>query len=220
MTALTADAVTLGFDGKDLVVLLVERANDPCRGQLALPGGFMEPGERLERTALRELEEETGVVGEHAEQLGVWDAPDRDPRGRTISVAFLVMVRLQDAQPRAASDAAAVRWLPVRRAKRLAFDHDEMLRAGLDRVSAEATTSLLGAELLPQKFTLSQLQAVQEAALGEALYRRNFRRRAQATGLLVPTGERQSGVAHRSAELFRFDRRRLRYRPSFQSVVQ
>jgi 8-oxo-dGTP diphosphatase len=101
--------------------------------------------------------------------------------------------------------------VPVRRARRLAFDHDEMLRSALARLHERAEHALVGAELLPPRFSLAELQALQEAVLGRRLDKRNFRRRALDSGLVVPLGERQDGVAHRRAQLFRFDRRRTRH---------
>jgi 8-oxo-dGTP diphosphatase len=132
--AVTVDAIVFGLDQGVWYVLLVERANDPFQGAYAIPGGFVDMDETLEQGALRELAEETGVTLDHMEQLRVFDAMDRDPRGRTISVAHTAVVEVKDHAPVAASDAKSVRWFPVQELPPLAFDHQEILKVAVDRV--------------------------------------------------------------------------------------
>lgn len=107
-------------------ILLVVRGHDPFRGRLALPGGFVEPGETVETAVRREVEEETGLRPTSVTLLGVYSRPGRDPRGPTVTVAF--RLRGRRSPPRGGSDAAEARWLPLRGLPALAFDHDEIVR--------------------------------------------------------------------------------------------
>lgn len=207
---LAVDCVTLSFDRGALFLLLVERKNPPFQGKRALPGGFVEENESVELAARRELLEETAVETDRVEQLAVFSDPGRDPRGRVVSVAHLALVRRAAAEPRAGSDASSAAWIPIRQAKDLAFDHDQMVALALARLSARAESYVFGEALLPERFTLSDLQALTEVLLGRSLDKRNFRRKVLDTGVLIATGEREQGVAHRAAQLYRFDRRRTR----------
>lgn len=121
----TVDAVLFTEDHQE--VLLIQRKNDPFKGQWALPGGFVEDDENLDTAAVRELEEETGVAPDNLHQFYAFGAPDRDPRGRAISVAYYAVVRKNDFQPEAASDAQAVRWFSLNDLPKLAFDHADIL---------------------------------------------------------------------------------------------
>ncbi|MCC6902056.1 MAG: NUDIX hydrolase [Polyangiaceae bacterium] len=208
--ALAADVVALGFDGSELFVLLIQRENEPFAGSWALPGGFVEPSESAEQAALRELTEETGLTDVSVEQLHTLSQPGRDPRGWVVSVAHLALLRMVDHPPAAGDDARRAEWVPVKRAKALAFDHGLALERALARIRARAERFPFGAELLPEKFTLRDLEALHRAVLGEDLDRRNFRKRVRSWAALVPLDERETGVRHRRARFFRFDGRRMR----------
>jgi 8-oxo-dGTP diphosphatase len=132
--AVTADVVLFGAAAGGLQVLLVERAHDPFAGHWALPGGFVDLDEPLERAARRELEEETGLVVADLDQLAAYGDPGRDPRGHVVTVAYLGLVRKADHLPRAASDAAGAAWWPVAGLPRLAFDHDRVIADGIERL--------------------------------------------------------------------------------------
>ena len=134
----TADIIVFTRIGKALQVLLIRRANPPFQGKWALPGGFVEEDETLEASAMRELEEETGVRGVRIEQLHAFGDPGRDPRGRTISVAFSAFVKADRARVRAGDDAGDARWHPVRRLPPLAFDHRRMIQMALGRMKGRA----------------------------------------------------------------------------------
>lgn len=207
---LAADVVALGFDGAELRVLLIERGHEPYAGKWALPGGFVEENESAEQAAVRELREETGLGDVGVEQLHTFSRPGRDPRGWVVSVAHLALLRLSEHAPSAGDDARRAEWVPVKKAKDLAFDHDEALRLALQRIRARAERFPFGAELLPAKFTLRELQALHRAVLGEALDKRNFRKRALSWQALVPLDDHETGVQHRQARYYRFDGRRLR----------
>jgi len=206
--ALTVDCVVFAIEDEVLKVLLIRRANDPYAGTWALPGGFVDMDETLESAARRELGEETGLEDLFLEQLYTFGQPVRDPRGRVVSVAYYALVNLAGRQVRADSDASAASWFPVDALPDLAFDHREILDTALERVRGKVRYAPLGFELLPRRFTLTELQRLYEIILDTPLDKRNFRRKIQSMGLLVDTGENQRGTSHRAARLYRFDRRR------------
>lgn len=208
--ALTVDCIVFGLDVGDLKVLLIERRHEPFAGRWALPGGFVDVGEAPQQAARRELEEETGLKNLFLEQLHTFGEPGRDPREHVVSVAHYALVNVADARVRAADDARQAAWFPVRRPPPLAFDHAKILRMALDRLEDRLRRQPVGLELLPQTFTLSQLQHVYETILGKEIDKRNFRRRVLRTGLLVETDQTQKEVAHRAARLYRFDVRKYR----------
>lgn len=207
--ALTVDCVIFGWhEGSKLKVLLIERAHEPFQACWALPGGFVEMEEDLERAALRELEEETGVKDVFIEQLYTFGKPDRDPRGRVISVAYYALVNLDEHPVRSASDASRVQWFELAHLPPLAFDHDTILQVAVNRLRAKVRYQPIGFELLPEHFTLSQLQGLYETILGvPAINKRNFRARILKMGVLKEVGK-QVGVAHRPAVLYKFDKKR------------
>ena len=204
--ALTVDCAVFAFAEGCLHVLLIRRGQDPFEGMWALPGGFVDVHETVEAAARRELEEETGLSEIFLDELGTFSALDRDPRERVISIAFVALLR---GIPRVlrGSDAAEARFVPVHELPALAFDHDEILRAARERLRQQFRTRFTCVELLPKKFPLRDLQTLFEAVLGAPIDKRNFRKRMLATGVLVPTGERESAVTHRAAELYRFDKK-------------
>ena len=210
--AVTVDCVVFGLDDELLKVLLIQRDREPFAGRWALPGGFVEAEETLAQAAQRELTEETGVAKVYLEQLASFGDPGRDPRDRVITVAYYWLVRRLDHAPRAASDARAVGWFPASRCPPLAFDHGEIVALARRRLQAKLREQPVGFELLPRKFTLSQIQGVYEAVLGRPLDKRNFRRKLLATGVLRELAETQLGVAHRAARLYQFDAREYRAR--------
>ncbi len=211
--SLTVDCVVFGVtiqSGRpELRVLLVERGESPFEGALALPGGFVRMGESVDDAARRELREETGVERLFLEQLYTFGSIGRDPRGQVVSVAYYALVNLVNHTLQSGTDARAARWVPVDEARGLAFDHDLILATALARLRAKVRYEPIGFEMLPDRFKLSQLQALYEAVLGRRLDKRNFRKRFVAMSLLADAGEERD-VPHRAARLFRFDRRRYR----------
>jgi 8-oxo-dGTP diphosphatase len=185
-----------------LQVLLIERGIPPFQGQWALPGGFVLDRETLEEAARRELEEETGLRDVYLEQLYTFGEPDRDPRGRTIAVAYCALPA--PAEPRAATDAAKAAWYPASRLPKLAFDHAKILKSGLERLRAKVGYSTVGFELLPRQFTLPELQSLYESILERPLDKRNFRKKVLSLGLLKAEGQKRAAGAHRPASLYSF----------------
>lgn len=203
--ALTVDCVVFGLDDSELKVLLIQRALDPFKGRWALPGGFVRVEETVDKAARRELEEETGLKEVFLEQLYTFGTVNRDPRERVVSVAYYALVKLAAHATRAATDAADARWHPVSQVPKLAFDHADILATALARLKGKLRYEPIGFELLPPKFTLSQLQHLYEAVLATGLDKRNFRKKVLGFGLLVPLEETQMTGRHRPAQLFRFD---------------
>jgi 8-oxo-dGTP diphosphatase len=205
--AVTVDCVIFGLEeSSSLKVLLVQRAQEPFQQQWALPGGFVEMEEDLEDAALRELEEETGVRDVYIEQLFTFGHPGRDPRGRVISVAYYALVNRAAHPVQAASDADGADWFAINELPELAFDHGQILEVAIARLRAKVRYQPIGFELLPEVFTLSQLQQLYETILGvPRLNKRNFRSRILRMGVLREVGK-QEGVAHRPATLYSFDK--------------
>jgi 8-oxo-dGTP diphosphatase len=214
--AVTVDCVVFGLDEEDLKVLLIQRDVPPFRGQWALPGGFVRMDEDLEQAARRELREETGVSlpDLYLEQLYTFGAVERDPRFRVVSVAYYALVNLADHRVQAGTDASGAAWFAASDLPKLAFDHAEILSAALRRLKGKVRYEPVGFELLPPKFTLTQLQKLYEIILERPLDKRNFRKKllklAEETGILVELDEVQQDVAHRAARLWRFDEEKYR----------
>jgi len=209
--AVTVDVVMLTLVAVDLAVLCVKRGAPPFKGGWALPGGFVDENEPLALAAARELEEETGVRGVTLEQLGAFGDPGRDPRGHTVSVAFLTFVVAAQHRLRAGDDAADVAWMPLRKLARtrMAFDHARILDVARARMREHlnAPRRTAAFDLVPSRFTLTELQRVHEAVLGRTLDKRNFRARLVARGLVEPVAAAQRTGPHRPAQLYRWKAR-------------
>lgn len=203
--SVTVDVVLFAFRDQDLQVLLVRRKKWPYQDYWAIPGGFIQMDESLEQSALRELQEETGVDDVYLEQLYTFGDPGRDPRTRIISVAYFALVGADQArQVQGSDDAAEARWWPMADLPPLAFDHDRILRYAHQRLRWKLEYTALGFLLLPETFTLSELQEVYQVVLGEQLDKRNFRRKILSTGVLEETAAYREGGSHRPARLYRF----------------
>jgi 8-oxo-dGTP diphosphatase len=208
--ALTVDAVVFGLDAEDLKVLLIRRGLEPFLGRWALPGGFVRVEESLEDAVRRELREEAGIDRLFLEQLYTFGAVDRDPRERVVTVAYYALVKLRDHSIKAATDARDAAWFAVPEARGLAFDHDRILAAALERLKGKVRYQPIGFELLPPQFTLSQLQRLYETILETRLDKRNFRKKILGMDFLIALDEVEKDVAHRAARLYRFDRKKYR----------
>jgi 8-oxo-dGTP diphosphatase len=201
--AVAVDMVIFTVGADDLSVLLVRRRGEPFAGRWAIPGGFVEEDESLDAAAARELREETGVADVYLEQLYTFGEPRRDPRGRVISVAYYALLR-HPPTATAGDDAADARWFPLRDLPPLAFDHAEILVYALSRLRAKVEYTNIVYSLLPDLFTLTELQRVYEIILGRALDKRNFRKKIGSLDLVEPTGGERRDGAHRPAKLYRF----------------
>ncbi len=204
--SVTVDIVAFAFFENDLKVLLVQRRGEPFKDSWALPGGFVRMGEDLPDAAHRELVEETAVEDLYLEQLYTFGEPDRDPRHRVITVSFFSLIASEVAaglRLEAGTDAGDARWWSVYEHPELAFDHARILEYALQRLRWKLEWTGLGFLLLPEEFTLSELQRVYERVLDETLDKRNFRRKFLDLDILEETGNLFKGD-HRPAKLYRF----------------
>ena len=208
--ALTVDCVVFGLDESDLKVMLIQRDISPFEGKWALPGGFVRIEETVEEAARRELQEETGLEKVFLEQLYTFGDVDRDPRERVITVAWYALVRLSDHRVKAATDARAAAWFGMDDLPQLAFDHDRILELAYQRLQNKVRYQPIGFKLLPQKFTLTQLQQLYEIILDRSLDKRNFRKKILSMNVLQELDEVETDVTHRAARLYRFNRQRYR----------
>jgi 8-oxo-dGTP diphosphatase len=179
----------------------------PFQDKWALPGGYVHMDESLEQAARRELAEETHLADLYLEQLYTFGNVDRDPRGRIVTVAYYALVKLGDYQVCGDTDARDAAWFSVDDAAGLAFDHDRILAVARERLRNKVRYEPIGFELLPAKFTLTQLQHLYEIVLGTALDKRNFRKKILSLDVLVGLDEIEKDVMHRAARLYCFDKR-------------
>lgn len=203
--SVTVDVVIFTILDGTLKVLLIKRKAWPFEGEWAIPGGFVQMGESLETAAYRELQEETGVppADVYLEQLYTFGEPERDPRTRVITVAYFALVGADKISPQAASDAADVDWFSVYDPPPLAFDHADILRYALVRLRYKMEYSAVGFQLLPETFTLRQLQDAYEIVLGTKLDKGNFRSRLRKTQVVEPLDD-YIDTGGRPAQLYRF----------------
>ena len=202
--AVTTDCVIFGYDGKELKVLLIERGIEPFKGCWAFPGGFLNMDEDALAGARRELKEETGLEDAFIEQFYTFSEPGRDPRGRVITIAHYALVKIQEVE--GGDDAAQARWFPIGEVPPLAFDHDRILRMAMSRLKERIHFEPVGFELLPDVFTMPQLQNLYEAILEVHFDRRNFASKMLKLGILEDTGDRPAGASSRIPVSYRFNK--------------
>lgn len=202
------DCVVFGFDEGELKLLLLKRGAAPFKGKWALPGGLVQLKEDGEECARRILKEKASIGKIFLEQLYTFSDTDRDPRGRVISIAYYALVKLSDYLVKAGRDTENAEWFPVSEIPKLAFDHNEIVKMAIARLRGKVRYQPIGFELLPAKFTLTQLQHLYEAILGENLDKRNFRKKIEGMGLLTALDEKQTNVAHKAARFYSFDKKK------------
>lgn len=201
--SVTTDCVIFGFDGLKLKVLLVERGIEPYKGRWAFPGGFLRIDEDAETGAMRELLEETGLKTAYVRQLHTFSAPQRDPRERVITIAYYALVQLSEVK--AGDDAAIAQWFSLDNVPALAFDHDLILRTAINELRRQIHFEPIGFELLPDKFTMTQLQHLYEAILNVKFDRRNFYNKMLKLGLLNSLDEKRPMPNGKEAYLYSFN---------------
>jgi 8-oxo-dGTP diphosphatase len=201
--AVTTDCVIFGFDGIKLKVLLIERGGEPYKGMWALPGGFMHMDDTAEEGALRELKEETNLTANYIEQFYTFTDPHRDPRERVITIAYFALVKIQDVV--GGDDARRAQWFAMDDIPQLAFDHDRILRKATECLRERIHFQPIGFDLLPEKFTIKELQMLYEAILGVHFDRRNFSKKMLHFDLLTQLDETAWPTPRRQAFLYSFN---------------
>lgn len=220
------DNVILGFDENELKVLLIERQRDDSGMDdfLALPGDLIYEDEPLDEAANRVLHELTGLKNIFLEQFYTFGDPNRiskkqdqdwlkkiraHPEASVITVAYYTLVKIENYKPTASGFASNAIWVPVNQVPQLAFDHNLIFDRAIDHLKHKLYRHPIGFELLPKKFTLAQLQRLYEIILQTKLDKRNFRRKILKTEFVIPLDEKQKGVAHKPAMLYKFDKQKF-----------
>ena len=202
--AVTVDCVIFGFDGMRIKLLLIERGIEPYKGKWAFPGGFMRIDETADECARRELEEETGLTDAKMEQFHVFSDVRRDPRERVLTIAYFALVKISEVQ--GGDDASRAQWFDYDKIPLLAFDHDHILRRAVRVLKERICFEPIGFELLPEVFTMSQLQNLYEAILNVKFDRRNFYNKMLKLDILIPADHRAADTPTRTPRLYRFNR--------------
>jgi len=209
--SVAVDILLFTIEDGELKLLLVKRNEEPFKNCWALPGGFIKMNESLESAAARELEEETGVKNIYMEQLFSFGEPKRDPRTRVISITYMALATKTDWALKASGDADQTQFFATSELPKLAFDHLKIYKYGLERLRSKLGYTNISFGLLPDHFTLTEMQNVYEVILDKKLDKRNFRKKILSMNLLVPLGKKSYGGAHRPAELYRFKKKEILY---------
>ncbi|MBR6560743.1 MAG: NUDIX hydrolase [Alistipes sp.] len=201
--AVATDCVIFGFDGVSIKVLLIQRGIEPYKDHWALPGGFVGIDESAEECARRELQEETGLQGVAVEQFHAFSDVNRDPRERVISIAYYALVKLSEV--RGGDDASEAQWYSYDDVPSLAFDHDRILRMALRHLRDRICFEPVGFDLLPDVFTMTELQRLYEAILGVKFDRRNFYNKMLKLEVLTSAEPRPENASRRTPSKYRFN---------------
>lgn len=205
---LSVDCVILGFEEAKLKVLLIKRSIEPSRDMWALPGGFIRYNENIEDASSRILSERSGVKGLYMQQLGAFGEVNRFPERRVITLVYYAFVKPGQYNINPGPDASDTKWFDVNSLPKLPFDHQKIVETALSRLRRDVKYKPIGFNLLPDKFPLLRLQELYEAIYSIKFDKPNFRRKIMKMNLLVELNEKQTGVAHRSARLYKFDKTR------------
>ena len=202
--AVASDCIIFGFDGNRLKVLLIERGQEPFKGKWAFPGGFMNIDETAEECAKRELYEETGLKTAFVEQIQAFTAVNRDPRERVISIAFFALVKMEEVK--GGDDAAKAQWFTLNEIPPLAFDHELILNTAIAKLKEKIHFEPIGFELLPEVFTMSQLQNLYEEILGVKFDSRSFYKKMNVMNLLTPVEMSEDNTSSHIPTQYRFNK--------------
>ena len=206
LPSISTDNIIFGLDNRKLKVLLIRRSIEPSEGLWALPGGFVLYQEDLDMSARRTLQNMTGMYNVFMEQVYTFGQVNRFPWRRVVTVAYYALINYTRNNLKAGPDASDIDWFEISEVPDLVFDHRYILDTTLAFLRAKVRSEPIGFELLPQKFTLTQLQGLYEAVLGTVFDTRNFRKKILKMNLLMPLEETQVGVAHRAARLYSFNK--------------
>lgn len=211
-THFTIDCVIYSFHEGQLKVLLTERNESPYSGWWALPGFFVNKYEEMEDAVARISYEMTGLKDIFMEQLAAFAGVKRHPEGRVLTVAYTTLIRFDDVKNKVKPVTDYMRqakWFSISELPELAFDHQDIINLSLDKLKRSISYSSAPFELLPDKFTLTQLQQVYEEILRKKLDKRNFRKKIMNLGYLKELNEVQQHVSYRAARLYKFDKRKF-----------
>ncbi|SEN29397.1 ADP-ribose pyrophosphatase YjhB, NUDIX family [Chitinophaga rupis] len=201
------DCIIFGFDGQDLKLLVIKRGFEPEKGKWSLMGGFVQPDEGFEEAAARTLKVLTGLEGVYMEQLMAFGSPTRDMMERTISVAYFALIDINTYKQQLSEEYRA-EWISLKKLPKLIFDHVEMVAQAQARLRYKAAIHPILFELLPQKFTIPQLQILYEAVYDTVFDKRNFSRKVLSTGLLVKQKDKERASSKRGAFYYKLDKRK------------
>lgn len=204
---LSIDCVIFGFQESNLKILLVKHAEGIIKDRWALPGGFVTYDEDIDAAAYRLLYDLTGVEKLYLDQLRAFGTVNRYPTKRVITIAYIALTRPENYELIPGFTASDAKWFDIQNIPELPYDHAEILTCGWKNLKRKVKYEPIGFNLLPKKFTLLQLQELYEAILEIKLDKPNFRRKIMKMGLLIPCDEKQKGVSHRAANLYRFDQK-------------
>ncbi|MFD2201423.1 NUDIX hydrolase [Shivajiella indica] len=210
------DSIIIGFDGFDYKILLIQRGFAPEKEKWSLMGGFVQNNESVDEAANRILKQLTGLEDVYLEQLHVFSEPDRDPIERVIAIAYVALIDIQKYQQQINDDFHA-RWFLLKELPKLIFDHEEMVRAALERLRYKAAFHPILFELLPEKFTLPQLQAMYEGLFDTKIDKRNFSRKVLSTNLLKKEKDKDKSSSKKGAFFYSLDEQN--YKENFQSIL-
>jgi len=216
----TVDCVIFGFQDGKIKLLLTERNEYPFKDTWSLPGFFVNNDEEMETAVMRILYEHTGLKDIFLEQLSAFAGLKRHPSGRILTVAYYALLQLDNMKIKpkpVTSYMKQAQWFAVDEIPELAFDHRQIVDLSLEKIRRKISYSPIAFELLPEKFTLTQLQMVYEAILGKTLDKRNFRKKMLNYGFLKELPEVQKGVSYRAARLYKLDKRK--YIKIFQQTI-
>jgi len=204
---LAVDCIIFGFDKEELKLLVIKRNFEPEQGKWSLIGGFLRKSENLDQAAIRVLQKLTGLNNVYLEQLYVHSKIDRDPGQRTISVSYFALIDLEDRKYKGQLIDSA-QWFNLEELPKLIFDHDTMVKQGLERLRQWALTKPIGFELLPKKFSMRQLQNLYESILGRELDKRNFIKKIQSLDILMKLDEKDKSNSRKGSFLYVFDKKK------------
>lgn len=211
------DCIIFGFDGSELKLLLIKRGFEPQKGHWSLMGGFIEPGESMDEAANRILLNLTGLDKVYLEQMYAFGNPERDPLERTISVAYFALLDLNKYTIQL-SDQFQAQWFPLKKIPKLIFDHHEMVKMAKAKLRYKASLHPILFELLPEKFTLPQLQSLFEEVYDTLFDKRNFSRKILSTGLLLKLAEKDKNSSKKGAFYYKLDKKH--YKENFHNILR
>ena len=210
----SVDCIIFGFDGTGLQLLIGKRQMDPGRGEWSLYGGFVGSNENLEDAANRVILELTGMKGLYIRQVGAFGRVDRDPGERVISVAYCTLINVEDYDDRLRVE-HGLEWVSLNTLPQLYSDHNKMITDAIAQIRRRINHEPLSFKLLPGLFTLTQLQHVFEAVMGEEIDKRNFRKRVKDIEFIEKTDLIDKVTSRRGAALYRFNKKAYEEEPSF-----